>query len=68
MHSTRIYMILFKRGKKMVKLFETPKIYFINEILATMNDLNRLKFDYLAKNVKILEIKHNANICWIKTN
>ena len=52
----------------MVKLFETPKIYFINEILATMDDLNRLKFDYLTKNIEILEIKHNANICWIKTN
>ena len=61
-------MILFKRGKKMVKIFDTPKIYFINEILATMDDLNRLKFDYLTKNVEIVEIKHNANTCWIETN
>ena len=52
----------------MVKLFETPKIYFINGILATMDDLNRLKFDYLTKNINIVEIKHNVNICWIKTN
>ena len=52
----------------MVKLFDTPKIYFINEILATTDDLNRLKFDYLAKNVEIVEIKHNANFCWIETN
>ena len=52
----------------MLKLFDTTKIYFINEILATMNDLNRLKFDYLTKNIEILEIKHNVHICWIKTN
>lgn len=52
----------------MVKLFETPKIYYINGILATMNDLNRLKFDYLTKNVDIIEIKHNVSICWIETN
>ena len=52
----------------MVKLFDTPKIYFINGILATMEDLNRLKFDYLTKNVEILKIKHNANTCWIETN
>ena len=52
----------------MVKLFDTPKIYFINGILATMEDLNRLKFDYLTKNVDIIEIKHNAYTCWIKTN
>lgn len=52
----------------MVKLFDTPKIYYINEILATMNDLNRLKLDYLTKNVEIVEIKHNADTCWIKTN
>ena len=52
----------------MVKIFDTPKIYFINGILATMEDLNRLKFDYLTKNVDILEIKHNANTCWIETN
>ena len=52
----------------MVKLFDTPKIYFINGILATMEDLNRLKFDYLTKNVDIIEIKHNANTCWIETN
>ena len=65
---TQIYMILFKRGKKMVKLFETPKTYFINGILATIDDLNRLKFDYLTKNVEIVEIKHNAHICWVKTN
>ena len=52
----------------MVKLFETPKIYFINEILATMDDLNRLKFDYLTKDIDIVEIKYNAHICWIKTN
>lgn len=52
----------------MVKLFETPKIYFINEILATMDDLNRLKVDYLTKNVEIVEIKHNACFCWIETN
>lgn len=52
----------------MVKLFEIPIIYFINGILATMEDLNRLQIDYLTKNVDILEIKHNARICWIKTN
>ena len=52
----------------MVKIFDTPKIYFINGILATMEDLNRLEFDYLTKNVEILEIKHNAHICRIKTN
>ena len=52
----------------MLKLFETPKIYFINEILATMDDLKRLEFDYLTKNIEILEIKHNANTCWIETN
>ena len=52
----------------MVKIFETPKIYYINGILATIEDLNRLQFDYLTKNVGILEIKHNASICWIKTN
>ena len=52
----------------MVKLFETPKIYFINEILATMDDLNRLKFDYFTKSVEIIKIKHNAYTCWIKTN
>ena len=71
MNSTQIYMILFKflKGvKQMVKLFEAPKIYFINGILATMNDLKRLKFDYLTKNIEILEIKHNAYICWLKTN
>ena len=52
----------------MVKLFDTPKIYFINGILANMNDLKILEFDYLSKKVEILEIKHNARICWIKTN
>lgn len=52
----------------MAKLFETPKIYYINSILATMEDLNRLKFDYLTKDIDILEIKHNASFCWIKTN
>ena len=52
----------------MVKIFDTPKIYFINGILATMNDLNRLKFDYLTKNVDIVEIKHNASFCWLETN
>ena len=52
----------------MIKIFDTPKIYYINGILATMNDLNRLKFDYLTKNVDIVEIKHNAHIFWVKTN
>ena len=52
----------------MIKIYDTPKIYFINGILATMMDLNRLKFDYLTKNVEIVEIKHNARFCWIKTN
>ena len=52
----------------MVKLFETPKIYYINGVLATMEDLNRLQIDYLTKKVEILEIKHNASFCWIKTN
>lgn len=52
----------------MTKLFRTPKIYFINGIWASLDDLNRLYFDYLTKNIDILEIKHNANICWIKTN
>ena len=52
----------------MVKLFKIPKIYFINGILATMEDLNRLQIDYLTKNIEILEIKHNAHICWVKTN
>lgn len=52
----------------MVKLFETPKIYYINGILASMDDLNRLKFDYFTKNIEILEIKHNANTCWLETN
>ena len=67
-NSIQLYLILFKRGKKMVKLFETPKTYFINGILATIDDLNRLKFDYLTKNVEIVEIKHNAYTCWIGTN
>lgn len=52
----------------MVRLFKTPKTYFINGILASFDDLNHLYFDYLTKNIDILEIKHNANICWIKTN
>ena len=52
----------------MVKIFETPKIYYINGILATMEDLDRLQIDYLTKDIDILEIKHNARICWIKTN
>ena len=52
----------------MVKIFDTPKIYFINGILASMMDLKWLEFDYLAKNVEIVEIKHNGNFCWIETN
>lgn len=52
----------------MVKIFEIPKIYYINGILATIEDLNRLQIDYLTKDIDILEIKHNATICSIKTN
>ena len=52
----------------MVKLFKTPKIYYINGIVASVEDLNRLKIDYLTKDIDILEIKHNASFCWIKTN
>ncbi len=52
----------------MVKTFSINKMYYINGVLATLEDLKRLFADYYAKNIDIVEIKHTANFCWIKTN
>lgn len=51
----------------MVKMYNIPKQYYINGIIANEDDLNRLYFDYFCGNVEILEIISNANFVEITT-